>query len=172
MSTGFETQTQNDERPVRGQTLQEGEVHESRERDRGRVREPQRLGMSQGTMIREPKYGGGAHPKYGSCRVLVSQIPITEVWSGCPHEVPKLTDKAFLRTVTFSHHRHMVHLVWFLGTLSWVTATGFLHFLHLKKNAHRHTLVTLWFHIYKWRLRQYFYIFYLLWSYTFFYYFF
>ena len=84
----------------------------------GRVREPQRLGMSQGTMIREPKYGGGAHPKYGSCRVLVSQIPITEVWSGCPHEVPKLTDKAFLRTVTFSHHRHMVHLVWFLGTLS------------------------------------------------------
>ena len=35
MSTGFETQTQNDERSVRGQTLQEGEVHESRERDRG-----------------------------------------------------------------------------------------------------------------------------------------
>ena len=35
MSTGFETQTQNEERPVRGQTLQEGEVHESRERDRG-----------------------------------------------------------------------------------------------------------------------------------------
>ncbi len=30
MSTGFETQTQNDDRPVRGQTL-----HENRERDRG-----------------------------------------------------------------------------------------------------------------------------------------
>jgi hypothetical protein len=36
---GFETQAQNEERPVRGQTLQEGEVHENRERDRGRVRE-------------------------------------------------------------------------------------------------------------------------------------
>ena len=34
-----------------------------------------RLGMSQGTMNREPKYGGGAHPKYGSCRGLVSPIP-------------------------------------------------------------------------------------------------
>ena len=64
MSTRFETQTQNDERPVRGQTLREGEVHENREG--GRVREPQRLGMSQGTMIREPRYGGGAHPKYRS----------------------------------------------------------------------------------------------------------
>ena len=32
----------------------EGEVHENREREGG-VREPQRLGMSQGTMNREPK---------------------------------------------------------------------------------------------------------------------
>ncbi len=31
--------------------------------------------MSQGTMNRERKYGGGAHPKYGSCRGLVSPIP-------------------------------------------------------------------------------------------------
>ena len=30
VSTWFETQTQNDERPVRGQTLQEGEVHENK----------------------------------------------------------------------------------------------------------------------------------------------
>jgi hypothetical protein len=36
---GFETQTQNKERPVRGYILQKGEVHENRERDRGRVRE-------------------------------------------------------------------------------------------------------------------------------------
>ena len=36
---GFETQTQNNERLVRGHILQEGEVHENRERDRGRVRE-------------------------------------------------------------------------------------------------------------------------------------
>ena len=45
-----------------------------RVREQG-VRDQQRLGMSQGTMIREPKYGGGAHPKYGSCRGLVSPIP-------------------------------------------------------------------------------------------------
>jgi hypothetical protein len=38
--TGFETQPQNKERPVRGQTLQKGEVHESRgSGDRGGVRE-------------------------------------------------------------------------------------------------------------------------------------
>ena len=56
---GFETQTQNEERPVRGYILQEGEEHENRERDRGRVREQgvreqQRLGLSQGTMTCEP----------------------------------------------------------------------------------------------------------------------
>ncbi len=27
-------------------------------------KERRRLGMSQGTMVREPRYGGGAHPKY------------------------------------------------------------------------------------------------------------
>ena len=80
---GFESYDQNDERPVRGQTLQEGEVHKNRER----VREPKRLGMSQGTMNREPKYGGGAHPKYGSCRGLVSLIPRAGI-SRCPYEVP------------------------------------------------------------------------------------
>ena len=40
MSTRFETQTQNDDRPVRGQTLQKGEVHENRgtgDRDTVRV---------------------------------------------------------------------------------------------------------------------------------------
>jgi hypothetical protein len=52
----------------------------------GRVREPQRLGMSQGTMNREPKYGGGAHPKYGSCRGVVSLIPRAFI-SRCPYEV-------------------------------------------------------------------------------------
>ena len=54
VSTWFETQTQNDERPVRGQTLQKGEVHENRERGGGsEVRGPRkgRCGMSQGTMI-------------------------------------------------------------------------------------------------------------------------
>ena len=56
------------------------------EEKRGRVREPQRLGLSQGTMNREPKYWGGAHPKYRSCRRLVSLIPRTCI-SGCPHEV-------------------------------------------------------------------------------------
>jgi hypothetical protein len=76
---GFETQTQNEERPVRDYILQEGEEHENRERERGRVREqgvrdPQRLGLSQGIMIREQEYGGGAHPKYRSCRVVVSRI--------------------------------------------------------------------------------------------------
>ena len=88
MSTWFETQTQKDERPVRGQ-LQKGEVHENR-REGGEFREQQRLGLSQGTMIWEPRYGGGAHPKYRSCRVLVSQIPRTEVWRGCTPEVLKL----------------------------------------------------------------------------------
>ncbi len=42
---GFESYDQNDERLERGQTLQEGEVHET-ERGKG-VREPQRLGLSQ-----------------------------------------------------------------------------------------------------------------------------
>ena len=51
-------------RPVRGQ-LQKGEVHENRERDRGRVREQgvreqQRLGMSQGIMTCEPSQEGDA----------------------------------------------------------------------------------------------------------------
>ena len=49
-----------------------------------------RCGMSQGTVIREPRYGGGAHPKYRSCKVLVSLIPRTEVWRGCTPEVLKL----------------------------------------------------------------------------------
>ena len=62
----------------------EGQLHKNRERG---VREPQRLGMSQGTMNREPKYGGGAHPKYGSCRGLVSPIPRAGI-SRCPYEVP------------------------------------------------------------------------------------
>ena len=38
VSTGFETQTQNDERPVRGQTLREGEVHENRRKGRSENR--------------------------------------------------------------------------------------------------------------------------------------
>ena len=38
VSTGFETQTQNEERPVRGQTLQEGEVHENRRKGRSENR--------------------------------------------------------------------------------------------------------------------------------------
>ena len=62
----------------------------TREQERGEVREQQRLGLSQGTMIWEPRYGGGAHPKYRSCRVLVSQILRTEVWRGCTPEIPKL----------------------------------------------------------------------------------
>ncbi len=44
------------------------------ERGKG-VREPKRLGMSQGTMNRDPKYGGGAHPKYGSCRGISESNP-------------------------------------------------------------------------------------------------
>ena len=67
MSTGFETQTQNDERPVRGQTLQEGEVHESRERDRG-----------EGPRTAETWY------------VSRHDDPRTEVWRGCTPKVPKL----------------------------------------------------------------------------------
>ncbi len=82
---GFESYDQNDERPVRDKTLQEGKYTRT-ERGKG-VREPQRLGMSQGTMNREPKYGGGTHPKYGSCRGLVSPIPRVGI-SRCPNEVP------------------------------------------------------------------------------------
>ncbi len=48
----------------------------TREQREGRgVREPKRLGMSQGTTNREPKYGGGVHPKYGSCRGISESNP-------------------------------------------------------------------------------------------------
>jgi hypothetical protein len=65
---------------------QQGQTYTRTERKRG-VREPQRLGMSQGTVNREPKYGGGAHPKYGSCRGLVSLTPRAGI-SRYPYEVP------------------------------------------------------------------------------------
>ena len=72
--------------------------------------------MSQDTMIREPKYGGGAHPKYGSCRVLVSQIPRTEVWRGCTPKVPKFKGGGVPNSYIFSPS-HTVYMVWFLGTI-------------------------------------------------------
>ena len=69
MSTGFETQTQNDKT---GKRSAPGEVHENREkgdREEG-PRTAERLGLSQGTVIREPRYGWRGHtPKYQSCRV-------------------------------------------------------------------------------------------------------
>ena len=66
MSTGFETQTQNDERPVRGQTL-----HENRERDRGE--------------------GQGEVPRtVETWYVSRHDDPRTEVWRGCTPKVSKL----------------------------------------------------------------------------------
>ncbi len=61
----------NDKNGTRHDRHDEGEVHENREREGG-----PRTGetwYSQGTMNREPKYGGGALPKYGSCRGLSCQ---------------------------------------------------------------------------------------------------
>ena len=95
--------------------------------------------MSQGTMIREPKYGGGAHPKYRSCRVLVSQIPRTEVWRGCTPKVSEFEGSSEPSPVRFvgggAHPRtdleggsvpknsyifspsHTVYMVWFVVQL-------------------------------------------------------
>ena len=81
------------------------------EEKRERVREQQRLGMSQGTMIREPKYGGGAHPKYRSCRGLVSLIPRT-CTSGCPHEILVVRRGRSLKVVRILIPSHgLFHLV-------------------------------------------------------------
>ncbi len=61
-----------------------------------------RLGMSQGTMIREPEYGGGAHPKYWSC-----------------------TEKTFLKKNCSPSHLGLflyIYILWFQVTVE----TGFL----------------------------------------------
>ena len=61
--------------------------------------------MSQGTMNRERKYGGGAHPKYGSCRGLVSPIPRAGI-SRCPYEVPVVRRRRSYRAVKFLFPSH------------------------------------------------------------------
>ena len=72
-STGFETQTQDDERPVRGQTLQEGEVHDNKRK--GGPHENRREG----------------DPRTAETWFVSRHYDLrTEVWRGCTPEVPKL----------------------------------------------------------------------------------
>ena len=80
--------------------------------------------MSQGTMIREQEYGGGAHPKYRSWRVVVSRL-LRASLEGV-HTQKRICREA-ASYIFQVRCRHMVYLVWFVG-LGGVTATGFLHF--------------------------------------------
>ena len=64
-------------------------------------------------MNREPKYGGGAHPKYGSCRGLVSLIPRACI-SRCPYEVPVVRRRRSYKEGSYFYFRHMVYLVRFV----------------------------------------------------------
>ena len=116
MSTGFETQTQNDERPVRGQTLQKGEVHENRgtgggSENRG-VREQQRLGLSQaGTTIENRSMAAGGTLRSTEVVGLVSLIQ--GCISRCPYEVPVEGEGV--------PKNRFISVTWFIWFGSWYT---------------------------------------------------
>jgi hypothetical protein len=74
--------------------------------------------MSQGTMNREPKYEGGAHPKYGSCRGLVSLIPRACI-SRCPYEVPVVRRRRSSKVVIFLIPSH--GFIWFGSWYTWLS---------------------------------------------------